>query len=128
MDEELASLMRAAQAGDAGAYTRLLAEIAPRIRRVVRNQRRFLANDDIEDLARISHTIEAHRGAESAKVVVPQRLPTIRGAPRCRQSVAQTCLNLHPWNAEPLWRGSTAGRSRRTPGRCCWERRIVRSG
>ncbi len=50
MDEELASLMRAAQAGDAGAYTRLLAEIAPRIRRVVRNQRRFLANDDIEDL------------------------------------------------------------------------------
>src|SRR5262245_9903791 len=50
MDEHLAALMRAAQSGDAGAYTGLLAEIAPRIRRVVRSQRRFLSNEDIEDL------------------------------------------------------------------------------
>ncbi|MCL4252121.1 MAG: hypothetical protein KJ065_28495, partial [Anaerolineae bacterium] len=39
---------------------------------------------------------EAHRGAESAKVVVLQRHSSIRGTPRCRQTVAQNGLILEP--------------------------------
>ncbi|PYS56263.1 MAG: RNA polymerase subunit sigma [Acidobacteria bacterium] len=42
--------MCAAQAGDADAYIQLLNEITPRIRQIVRRQRRFLGADDIEDL------------------------------------------------------------------------------
>jgi len=49
-DQALASLMQAAQAGDAHAYARLLDEITPRLRRIVRSQRRFLRTEDIEDL------------------------------------------------------------------------------
>lgn len=49
-DQALATLMQAAQAGDAQAYVRLLEKIMPRLRQVVRSQRRFLNADDIEDL------------------------------------------------------------------------------
>src|SRR5215813_138749 len=42
--------MRAAQAGDALAYARLLEQITPRIRQIVRGQRPFLQTEDIEDL------------------------------------------------------------------------------
>jgi RNA polymerase sigma factor (sigma-70 family) len=43
-------LMRAAQAGDAHAYTRLLSEITPRLHVMVRRQRQFLPTEDIEDI------------------------------------------------------------------------------
>ena len=49
-DNHFAELMRAAQAGNTGAYAQLLGEITPRIRRIVRRQRRFLETEDIEDL------------------------------------------------------------------------------
>ncbi len=49
-DEPFGGLMRAAQAGDARAYARLLKEITPRLRNFLRGQRRFLGADDIEDL------------------------------------------------------------------------------
>lgn len=49
-DRALASLMRAAQAGDAKAYVELLRTVTPRVRQVVRSQRRFLRAEDIEDL------------------------------------------------------------------------------
>jgi len=42
--------MRAAQDGDASAYLRLLNEIAPLLRRAVRQQRKFLQPCDVEDL------------------------------------------------------------------------------
>ena len=42
--------MRAAQDGDERAYTRLLNDIAPRLRRLVRSRRPFLQASDIEDL------------------------------------------------------------------------------
>ena len=42
--------MHSAQAGDTDAYARLLDEITPRIRQIVRGQRRFLQREDIEDL------------------------------------------------------------------------------
>jgi RNA polymerase sigma factor (sigma-70 family) len=49
-DQALSRLMQAAQDGDARAYLRLLEEIAPRLRQIVRSHRRFLSPDDIEDL------------------------------------------------------------------------------
>ncbi len=49
-DRALASLMQAAQAGDTRAYARLLDEITPRLRHIVRGQRKFLRAEDIEDL------------------------------------------------------------------------------
>jgi RNA polymerase sigma factor (sigma-70 family) len=49
-DRALTSLMRAAQAGDAHAYARLLNGVTPRLRQIVRSQRKFLADGDIEDL------------------------------------------------------------------------------
>ena len=49
-EKHLAELMRRAQAGDAEAYVELLQNITPRLRRVVRRQRFFLAEEEIEDL------------------------------------------------------------------------------
>ncbi len=49
-DACLADLMRAAQAGDSGAYRQLLANIVPRLRNLIRKRRPFLSPEDIEDL------------------------------------------------------------------------------
>jgi RNA polymerase sigma factor (sigma-70 family) len=49
-DPALATLMQTAQAGDTQAYVQLLREITPRLRQVVRGQRRFLEAEEIEDL------------------------------------------------------------------------------
>jgi RNA polymerase sigma factor (sigma-70 family) len=49
-DNDFAGLMQAAQNGDVIAYARLLEQITPRIRQIVRGQRRFLQAEDIEDL------------------------------------------------------------------------------
>jgi RNA polymerase sigma factor (sigma-70 family) len=48
--DHFAELMKAAQTGNAVAYTQLLGEITPLVRQIVRNQRRFLQVEDIEDL------------------------------------------------------------------------------
>jgi len=50
LNERLTDLMRSAQDGSGSAYAQLLREIAPLVRRVVRNRRRFLQAADIEDL------------------------------------------------------------------------------
>jgi RNA polymerase sigma-70 factor (ECF subfamily) len=49
-DEQLSQLMRAVQAGDAVAYTRLLEAIAPQIRRIVGARRHFAGEQEVEDL------------------------------------------------------------------------------
>jgi RNA polymerase sigma-70 factor (ECF subfamily) len=49
-DTYLAGLMRAAQGGDDRSYTRLLNDIVPRLRRVIRKRRPFLQASDVEDL------------------------------------------------------------------------------
>jgi RNA polymerase sigma factor (sigma-70 family) len=50
VDRHIASLMRAAQAGDAAAYGQLLTQLIPRIRQIVRHRRRFLGIEDPEDV------------------------------------------------------------------------------
>ena len=49
-DNRFGELMKAAQDGDVAAYVRLLEEVTPRLRQIVRAQRRFLETEDIEDL------------------------------------------------------------------------------
>lgn len=49
-ENDLAKFMRAAQAGDSHSYARLLEEITPRLRRIVRSRRPFLQVEDIEDV------------------------------------------------------------------------------
>ena len=49
-DQRYAGLMRDAQSGDPRAYAELLNEITPRLRQIVRRQRRFLDAADIEDI------------------------------------------------------------------------------
>lgn len=50
-DRRLAGLMRATQAGDAGAYVQLLHEITPRLRRIVRRRHgRVSRIEGVEDL------------------------------------------------------------------------------
>jgi RNA polymerase sigma factor (sigma-70 family) len=50
LEQRLAALMRAAQAGDKAAYTELLREIAALAKRAVRLRFRFLQPQDVEDL------------------------------------------------------------------------------
>jgi hypothetical protein len=57
--------------------------------------------DDV--LARISHSVEAHRGANQRKFFCEKDFAMIRGTPRCRQSVAQNGLILERWKAG-LWK------------------------
>jgi RNA polymerase sigma-70 factor (ECF subfamily) len=49
-DEHLSRLMARAQAGDGNAYVTLLRAITPRIRRMVRRNRMFLGESDVEDV------------------------------------------------------------------------------
>jgi RNA polymerase sigma-70 factor (ECF subfamily) len=49
-DERLGQLMGAAQAGDAESYLRLLQEITPRVRQLMRRRRGHGAAEDVEDL------------------------------------------------------------------------------
>jgi RNA polymerase sigma factor (sigma-70 family) len=48
--QDLSALMRAAQAGDARAYSSLLSLLAPLVRELVRQRLRFLQPHDIDDL------------------------------------------------------------------------------
>jgi RNA polymerase sigma-70 factor (ECF subfamily) len=49
-DGYLTGLMRAAQGGDERAYARLLTDIVPRLRHLIRRRRPFLQTTDVEDL------------------------------------------------------------------------------
>ena len=47
-------------------------------------------------LARISHPTKCIGAPNRRKLLCSNDFRAIRGAPRCRQSVAQICSNLHP--------------------------------
>ena len=72
--------MKAAQEGDAAAYVRLLEEIAPQIRQIVRSQRRFLETQDIEDLVQdILLSVHAVRATyDPQRPFIPWLLAIIR--------------------------------------------------
>lgn len=59
----MSALMQAAQAGDARAYERLLREITPKIRQMVRKRRQFLSPEETEDIVQeILLSVHAVRG------------------------------------------------------------------
>jgi hypothetical protein len=58
---------------------------------------RFELSAVLGTLARISHRIECIGAANQRKSLCCNNLSPTHGAPRCRQSVAQISLNLHPW-------------------------------
>ena len=61
--DRFATMMKSAQQGDADAYSVLLLELTPRLRRIVRRHRGFLSREDVEDLVQdilVSvHTVRA---------------------------------------------------------------------
>jgi RNA polymerase sigma-70 factor (ECF subfamily) len=63
IEQRLATLMKAAQGGDAEAYATLMQELALRLRQIVRHRRTFLEHADIEDLVQdillSVHTVRA---------------------------------------------------------------------
>jgi exodeoxyribonuclease V alpha subunit len=83
---------------------------------------------ELDALTAISHTTECIGAANQRKPLCRNNSSSIRGAPRCRQSVARISLDLNLLKAARWLRRSMRARSRRTPERCCWARRIVRSG
>jgi citrate lyase subunit beta/citryl-CoA lyase len=56
----------------------------------------FVDFRDTEGLARISHQTKCIGAANQRKVFLRETLTRMAGIPRCRQSVARRCLNLHP--------------------------------
>jgi hypothetical protein len=63
----------------------------------------LLIDHDTGQLARISHSVEAHRGANQRKLLCSNDFSLIQGAPRCRQIVAQNALILEWWTVG-LWK------------------------
>jgi RNA polymerase sigma factor (sigma-70 family) len=102
MDNHLGELMQAAQAGDAGAYTQLLEEMTPRIRQVVRGQRRFLQAADIEDLVQdILLSVHAVRATyDPQRPFLPWLLAITRNrlADGARRYVRSTAHEVHVEN------------------------------
>ncbi len=79
-DALLVELMKAAQAGDTDAYVDLLTRIAPLIRRIVRRQRSFLADEAIEDLVQdVLTSVHAVRATyDPARPFTPWLLAIVR--------------------------------------------------
>src|SRR5882724_11740924 len=65
-------------------------------RRLNERQPKFRA---IENLARISHGVRRIGAPNQRKFFCEKDFAMIRGAPRCRQSVAQSGLILEGWKA-----------------------------
>ena len=97
---ELFRLIADAQAGDV-----LLIEQVDRLSRLKMDDWQRLKGEltarriRVVALARISHSVEAHRGANQRKLLCRNDFCLIQGAPRCRRSVAQSSLILEGWKA-----------------------------
>lgn len=79
-DDLLGGLMRQTQAGDAAAYTTLLGEVTPRIRRIIAKQRGFAGQAEVEDLLQdvllSLHTVRATY--DSSRPFMPWLLAIVR--------------------------------------------------
>lgn len=79
-DDQLGSLMRAAQRGDATAYRELLRAITPRIRRIVGRRRGFSRAEDVEDVVQeVLLSVHAVRATyDPARPFMPWMLAIVR--------------------------------------------------
>lgn len=78
--DDLGALMQAAQAGDSAAYVELLREITPRVRAVVRRQRGFAGDAEVEDLVQdVLLSVHAVRATyDPTRPFVPWLLAIVR--------------------------------------------------
>jgi RNA polymerase sigma-70 factor (ECF subfamily) len=79
-DERFGALMRAAQAGDGGAYRELLEAITPRVRQLVRRRRGFAGLEAVEDIVQdVLLSVHAVRATYDAdRPFVPWLLAIVR--------------------------------------------------
>lgn len=102
-EDRLAQLMRAIQEGDGRAYAHLLQEITPRLRQAIRQQRRFLQPQDIEDLVQdVLMSLHAVRATyDPGRPFMPWLLAIMRNrlADRARQYARRVA---HEVNVEQL--------------------------
>jgi RNA polymerase sigma-70 factor (ECF subfamily) len=79
-EDRLGTLMRAAQRGDAAAYTELLQDLTPRIRRLVSGRRGFAGSAEVEDLVQdVLLSVHAVRATyDAARPFLPWLLAIVR--------------------------------------------------
>jgi RNA polymerase sigma-70 factor (ECF subfamily) len=110
-ENDFAELMGAAQAGDALSYARLLSEITPVIRRVVRSRRSFLPAEDIEDLVQeILLSVHAVRATyDPLRPFVPWLLAITRNrlADAARRHARSTAREIHIENLAVTFAGDS---------------------
>jgi RNA polymerase sigma-70 factor (ECF subfamily) len=98
-EERLASLMRAAQAGDGSAYSDLLRTLVPLAREVVRQRFRFLQASDIEDLVQeVLLSLHMARGTyDPSRPFLPWFIAIARNrmADNARRHVRRTAHEIH---------------------------------
>jgi RNA polymerase sigma-70 factor (ECF subfamily) len=122
-DQQFAELMKAAQTGDVRAYVRLLEEVAPKIRRIVRGRWKFLGGDDTEDIVQdVLLSLHAVRSTYD-----PQRpfMPWLRAITRNRLADAMRRyarreaqeVHVEDWTVT-FSRGSANSTSMACPSRC----------
>jgi RNA polymerase sigma factor (sigma-70 family) len=98
-EERLASLMRAAQAGDGSAYSELLRTLAPVVKEAVRQRFRFLQAPDIEDLVQevLLSLHRARRTYDSSRAFLPWFMAIARNrmADAARRHVRRAAHEVH---------------------------------
>jgi RNA polymerase sigma-70 factor (ECF subfamily) len=101
-DDELGSLMKAAQRGDGAAYRKLLAAITPRIRRIIRKQRGFAGVAEVDDLVQdVLLSVHSVRATyDASRPFVPWVLAIVRnrladGARRYARTSAREVMFEH---------------------------------
>src|SRR5260221_7758048 len=84
----------------------------------------FVPSCFARSLTRISHRVEAHRGANQRKLLCSNDFSLIQGAHRCRQIVAQNDLILEWWKVGPMMKSTLSRSIRRrvaeTPSTGAW--------
>jgi hypothetical protein len=122
--------------GLSGKWLELLRQIAPSVTRaaVLRDATLMTGVGQLAEiqavassLARISHTNRRIGSPNQRELLCRNDFTQIRGAPRCRRSVARSHLILEPWKVAVWKRHSMPGWSPPTQERCCWARPIERS-
>jgi RNA polymerase sigma-70 factor (ECF subfamily) len=114
-EEHLASLMRAAQAGDGGAYSDLLRTLVPLAKEAVRQRFRFLQASDIEDLVQeVLLSLHSARGTyDPSRPFLPWFMAIARNrmADNARRHVRRAAHEMHSEQAPETFPAANANTS-----------------
>ena len=100
---DFGALMRAANAGDSEAYARLLGEVTPIIRRIVRSDRHFVGADAVEDVVQevlisvhaVRATYDPDRPFMPWLVAIVRRRTIDAGRRRMRRAAHEVAFDRH---------------------------------